>query len=118
MTELYNYERFGLPEKAGDRYFYTRNDGLQPQSLLYVRDGLAGEGRVLIDPNAWAKDGATALAEWTPSKDGTHLLYAVQDGGTDWRIVRVKDVATGADLPDRSEEHTSELQSLMRISYA
>ncbi|MGV1682770.1 prolyl oligopeptidase family serine peptidase [Sphingopyxis sp. NJF-3] len=100
MTELYNYERFSLPEKAGSRYFYTRNDGLQPQSVLYVRDGLTGEGRVLIDPNAWAKDGATALAEWTPSKDGTHLLYSVQDGGTDWRIVRVMDVASGKDLPD------------------
>lgn len=100
MTELYNYERFGLPTKAGNRYFYTRNDGLQPQSVLYVRDGLKGEGRVLIDPNAWAKDGATALAEWTPSEDGRHLLYAVQDGGTDWRIVRVMDVATGQDLAD------------------
>ncbi|WP_033075309.1 prolyl oligopeptidase family serine peptidase [Sphingopyxis sp. MWB1] len=100
MTELYNYERFGLPKKAGKRYFYSRNDGLQPQSVLYVRDGLKGEGRVLIDPNLWAKDGATALAEWTPSEDGKYLLYAVQDGGTDWRILRVKDVATGKDLPD------------------
>ena len=100
MTELYNYERFGLPTKAGSRYFYTRNDGLQPQSVLYVRDGLRGEGRVLLDPNAWAKDGATALAEWVPSEDGRHLLYSVQDGGTDWRIVRVKDVATGKDLSD------------------
>jgi prolyl oligopeptidase len=100
MTELYNYERFGLPTKAGTRYFYTRNDGLQPQSVLYVRDGLKGEGRVLIDPNLWAKDGATALAEWNPSEDGKHLLYSVQDGGTDWRIVRVKDVATGQDLAD------------------
>ena len=100
MTELYNYERFGLPTKAGTRYFYTRNDGLQPQSVLYVRDGLKGEGRVLIDPNTWAKDGATALAEWNPSEDGKHLLYSVQDGGTDWRIVRVKDVATGQDLAD------------------
>lgn len=100
MTELYNYERFGLPTKAGTRYFYTRNDGLQPQSVLYVRDGLKGEGRVLIDPNTWAKDGATALAEWNPSEDGRHLLYSVQDGGTDWRIVRVKDVATGEDLAD------------------
>lgn len=100
MTELYNYERFGLPRKAGARYFYTRNDGLQPQSVLYVREGLKGEGRVLIDPNAWAKDGATALAEWVPSEDGKYLLYSVQDGGTDWRIVRVKDVATGQDLAD------------------
>lgn len=100
MTELYNYERFGLPRKAGARYFYTRNDGLQPQSVLYVREGLKGEGRVLIDPNAWAKDGATALAEWTPSEDGRYLLYSVQDGGTDWRIVRVKDVATGEDVSD------------------
>lgn len=100
MTELYNYERFGLPRKAGPRYFYSRNDGLQPQSVLFVRDGLKGEGRVLIDPNGWAKDGATALAEWEPSEDGTHLLYSVQDGGTDWRIVRVKDVATGEDTGD------------------
>ena len=100
MTELYNYERFGLPTKAGTRYFYSRNDGLQPQSVLYVREGLAGEGRVLIDPNGWAKDGATALAEWNPSDDGKYLLYSVQDGGTDWRIVRVKDVATGQDTGD------------------
>ena len=100
MTELYNYERFGLPTKAGTHYFYTRNDGLQPQSVLYVRDGLKGEGRVLIDPNAWAKDGATALGEWNPSEDGKYLLYSVQDGGTDWRIVRVKDVATGQDTSD------------------
>jgi prolyl oligopeptidase len=100
MTALYNYERFGLPQKAGSRYFYSRNDGLQPQSVLYVREGLQGEGRVLIDPNSWAKDGATALAEWAPSEDGTHLLYAVQDGGSDWRTVKVKDVASGNDLTD------------------
>ena len=48
MTELYNYERFGLPRKAGSRYFYTRNDGLQPQSVLTVREGLTGEGRVPV----------------------------------------------------------------------
>lgn len=100
MTKLYDYERYGLPQKAGQRYFYSRNDGLQPQSVLYVRDGLQGEGRVLIDPNPWAKDGATALAEWAPSEDGKYLLYAVQDGGSDWRTVKVKDVATGQDLPD------------------
>jgi prolyl oligopeptidase len=100
LRELYNYERFGVPEKAGNRYFYTRNTGLQNQSVLYVREGLNGTARMLIDPNTWAQDGATALAEWNPSKDGRHLLYSVQEGGTDWRVVRVLDVATGRVLPD------------------
>jgi prolyl oligopeptidase len=100
MTQMYDYERFGIPEKAGERYFYTRNDGLQNQSVLYVREGLGGVPRVLIDPNGWSQDGATALAEWDPSEDGRYLLYSVQDGGTDWRTVRVIDVATGQPTQD------------------
>jgi prolyl oligopeptidase len=100
MRELFNYERMGVPRKAGSRYFYSRNTGLQNQATLWVREGLAGAARLLIDPNAWAADGATALAEWTPSDDGRFLAYAVQDGGTDWRIIRVIDVATGKTLPD------------------
>ena len=103
MAKMFDYERFGVPRRAGDRYFYMRNDGLQNQSVLYVRDGLTGEGRPLIDPNAWAKDGATALAEWSPSKDGTMLAYSIQDGGSDWRTVRVMDVATGKDMTDSIE---------------
>ena len=85
MTALYDYERFGVPEKKGAHYFYTHNSGLQNQSVLFVRDGAKGEPRQLIDPNGWSKDGATALAEWTPSEDGKLLAYAIQDGGTDWR---------------------------------
>lgn len=100
MTALYHYDRLGLPKRAGNRYFYTRNNGQQNQSVLYVRDGLSGEGRALIDPNDWAADDATALAEWEPDPQGARLLYAVQDGGTDWRIVRVMDVATGQVLAD------------------
>jgi prolyl oligopeptidase len=100
MTEIYDYERYGLPRKAGNLYFYTRNDGLQNQSVLYVRDGLNGEPRLLIDPNTWSADGATALAEWRPSENGRHLLYSIQDGGSDWRTVRVLDVATGQPLED------------------
>ncbi|MCY7340015.1 MAG: prolyl oligopeptidase family serine peptidase [Sphingomonas bacterium] len=99
MTELYDYERFGLPRKKAN-YFYTRNSGLQNQSVLYVRDSVDGPGRVLIDPNGWSKDGATALAEWSPSDDGRLVSYAVQDGGTDWRTVKVIDVASGRILPD------------------
>ncbi|MFM9852698.1 MAG: prolyl oligopeptidase family serine peptidase [Sphingomonadaceae bacterium] len=101
MKTLFNFERYGVPRKAGRRYFYTRNDGLQNQSVLYVRDGLDGTGRVLIDPNKWAKDGATALAEWAPSDDGNLLVYAIQDGGTDWRTLRIIDVARGESLDDQ-----------------
>lgn len=103
ITELTDYERFGIPEEAGGRYFYTRNDGLQNQSVLFVREGLDGEPRQLIDPNAWAADGATALAEWVPSHDGSKLLYGIQDGGSDWRTVKVMDVATGETLSDTVE---------------
>lgn len=97
---LMNYERFGLPRKAGGRYFYMRNSGLQNQSQLFVRKGLNGEPRLLIDPNAWAKDGATALDAWVPSKNGKMLAYSIQDGGSDWRTIKVLDVATGKDLGD------------------
>ncbi len=100
ITELYDYERFAAPDKKGGRYFYTHNSGLQNQAVLFVRDKVDGEGRVLIDPNPWSKDGATALAEWEPNEQGTKLLYAIQDGGTDWRTLKVRDVATGKDLAD------------------
>jgi prolyl oligopeptidase len=100
MKTLFNFERYGTPRKGGSQYFYTHNSGLQNQSLLFVRDGFDAPGRVLIDPNAWAKDGATALAEWMPSDDGKRLVYAVQDGGTDWRTLRVIDVASGTLLAD------------------
>lgn len=96
LKTLLDYERFGVPVKKGGHYFYTHNSGLQNQAVLYVRDSVDGAGRVLIDPNGWSKDGATALAEWSPSEDGKRLAYAVQDGGTDWRTVKVLDVATGA----------------------
>ena len=100
ITQLYDYERFAAPQKQGGRYFYTHNSGLQNQSVLFVRDSVGGEGRVLIDPNPWSRDGATALAEWTPSDDGKLLAYAIQDGGTDWRTVKVMNVATGKIMPD------------------
>jgi prolyl oligopeptidase len=95
MTALYDYERFGVPVKKGAYYFYTHNSGLQNQSVLFVRNSVNGEPKQLIDPNGWSADGATALAEWTPSEDGKLLAYSIQDGGTDWRTVKVMDVATG-----------------------
>ncbi|MDZ8257636.1 prolyl oligopeptidase family serine peptidase [Nostoc sp. ChiQUE01b] len=100
LKQLYNYERFSIPVKKGGQYFYLYNSGLQNQQVLYVRDSVDGAGRVLIDPNSWAKDGATALAEWSASDDGKRVAYAVQEGGSDWRTIRVLDVNTGKVLND------------------
>ena len=100
IKKLFNYERFGAPVKKGGRYFYAHNAGLQNQAVLWVRDALDGQGRVLIDPNGWSKDGATALAEWLPSEDGKLLAYSIQDGGTDWRTIKVIDTATGKETGD------------------
>lgn len=104
LTKLFDFERYGLPVRAGKFLFFRHNSGLQNQSVLYVRnaDG-SGERRVLIDPNGWAKDGATALDEWVPSPDGNKVAYTVQDGGTDWRSVKVIDVASGKVLSDTIE---------------
>ncbi len=100
IAKLMDYERFGIPQKAGNRYFYTYNPGLLNQPQLFVREGWNGPGRLLIDPNSWAKDGATALSGYDPSNSGKYLTYEIQDGGTDWRIIKVMDVATGKVMDD------------------
>ena len=100
MTEIYDFERFGIPVKRGNRYFYTHNNGLQNQSVLYVREGVTGQQRMLADPNTWSPDGTVALGEWEASKDGRRIAYAVQEGGSDWRTVRVLDVDSGRVLAD------------------
>ncbi len=103
MEELFDFDDLGIPEEAGGKYFYERKSGGQNQAVLYVRDGAAGEERVLIDPAGWSDDGATALAYWKPSSDGSLLVYAVQDGGSDWRTLKVLDVNTGEVKPDTVE---------------
>jgi prolyl oligopeptidase len=100
VGELFDFERFSTPYQRGGRYFFTHNTGLQNQSPLFVRDGLEGDQRLLIDPNTWADDGATAMSGWLPSPEGSKLLYSVQDGGSDWRILRVLDVVTGEVFED------------------
>jgi prolyl oligopeptidase len=99
-TALYNYEKFGLPNKEGGRYFWTRNDGLQQQDVLFTAESLKGEPRVLLDPNTLSKDGTVALTLTAVSKDGKYMVYGTSSAGSDWNELRVKDIATGNDLPD------------------
>jgi prolyl oligopeptidase len=103
IEALFSHGRFTLPRKAGKRYFYGYNSGLERQTPLYVREGLNGAQRLVIDPNSWAEDGGVALAEWAPSPDGRRLLYAVQEAGSDWRTLQILDVDSGKVLDDRIE---------------
>ncbi len=100
LTELYNYERFSPPRHRAGKYFYSRNDGLQNQSVLYVQDALDGPARVLLDPNALSGDGTVALTLAEPSPDGGLLVYGLAAAGSDWNEFRVRSVATGQDLAD------------------
>ncbi len=100
LTELWNFERYDAPIRRGGRYFYTRNDGLQNQSVLYVADSLDGAPRELLDPNKLSEDGTVALAGWEVSEDGRYLAYGLAAAGSDWRQWHVKQVDTGEDLDD------------------
>jgi prolyl oligopeptidase len=100
LTKLWNYERFGVPEQQGGRYFYQHNSGLQNQSVLYVAESLTAEPRVLLDPNTLSTDGTVALVGHAVSDDGKLLAYGTSASGSDWMEWRVREVSTGKDLPD------------------
>jgi prolyl oligopeptidase len=102
-TQLFNYERLGLPFKEGGRYFWTRNDGLQQQAVLMTATSLTAPPTVALDPNALSKDGTVALTGTAPSRDGKLLAYGTASAGSDWQTWRVRDLATGRDLPDTIE---------------
>jgi prolyl oligopeptidase len=100
LSELWNYERYSAPWKIGGRYFYTKNDGLQNQSVLYWADRYDAEGTVLIDPNEWAEDGTIALGQAEVNDDGKLLAYARQEAGSDWVTIHVMDVESGRQHDD------------------
>ena len=101
LTELWDYERFGVPFKRGGRYFFTHNDGLQNQAVLYWLDALDGEPRLLLDPNTLSSDGTVALGPNAVSRDGQYLAYSLSAAGSDWQEWHVRRVETGEDLPDQ-----------------
>jgi prolyl oligopeptidase len=100
LTALWNYPRFSLPFKEGGRYFFSRNSGLQNQSVFFVQPTLEAEPRMLIDPNLLASDGTVALAATNVSPDGRWVAYSTATAGSDWNEIRVRSVDTGKDTPD------------------
>ena len=100
LTELWNYEKISAPTKVGGRYFFSKNDGLQNQAVLFTQDTLDATPRELIDPNKWTKDGTVALAGFSPSEDGRYAAFGQAEAGSDWNVWRVLDVSTGKQLSD------------------
>ena len=100
LTELWNYERVGMPFRHGGRWFFTHNSGLQNQSVLMTADSLDGEPRLLLDPNAMSKDGTTSLKDYEPSEDGKLIAYGVSEAGSDWTTIRVREISSGQDRED------------------
>jgi prolyl oligopeptidase len=103
ISKLWNYPKTTLPTLEGGHLFYRRNEGLQKQSPIFMRAGLDGAPRLLIDPNELWPDGKTALASFAPSPDAKLLAYTTSEGGADWQTIHVRDIASGKDLVDRIE---------------
>ncbi len=101
LTTLWNYAKESTPRQvAGGKIFFSKNTGLQNQSVLYVRDSAAAAPRELLDPNTLSPNGSIALLGAQPSPDGKYLAYSLSQGGSDWMTIHVRDVTTGKDLPD------------------
>jgi len=100
MTELWVYEKFGVPFKEGTRFFISRNTGLQNQNVLFVAGNLSEQPRELLDPNTLAKDGTIALGGLAVSDNAKLMAYGLAASGSDWQTWKVRDVDTGKDLSD------------------
>jgi len=92
LTELWNYKKYTAPVKAGNYYFYSKNDGLQQQNVIYIQNGLDGNPELFLDPNKLSTDGSVSLGEWEISKDNKYFSYGISKGGSDWREFYVMDI--------------------------
>ncbi len=101
LERLYDYPKYSAPSQHGEYLFFSKNDGLQNQDVVYMQKGLEGNPAVLLDPNKLSADGTSRLVAMAFSKDAKLLAYGVSKGGSDWREVFVMDVATRQLLPDR-----------------
>ncbi|HET6978005.1 MAG TPA: prolyl oligopeptidase family serine peptidase [Pyrinomonadaceae bacterium] len=100
LTQLYNYPRISAPFRRGDTYFFTKNDGLQNQSVYYIQKGVNGTPEEFLDPNKFSADGTSTLSVFSLSKDGKYLTYGISQGGSDWVTLSVMDVTTREKLAD------------------
>nr|WP_316937418.1 prolyl oligopeptidase family serine peptidase [Hymenobacter sp. DG25A] len=100
LTQIWNYERYGIPQQEGDYLYFQKNDGLQNQAVQYVQKVGEEKEEVLLDPNKFSADGTTALAGTYFSNDHRYMAYATSGGGSDWQQLKVMDLKTRQPLKD------------------
>src|ERR1044071_1091285 len=100
LTRVYNYARYTAPYRRGDYYFFTKNDGLQNQNVVYMQKGIDGAPEVLLDPNKFSAEGATKLGELSISRDARYAAFCKSVGGSDWNDCYVMEVASKKQLAD------------------
>ncbi len=103
IEKLFNYPKYSAPNRKGEWYYFYKNDGLQNQSVLYRQKGLVGNPELVIDPNAFSKEGTTRMTSFSLNKKGTYAVIALSEGGSDWQTFKVRDMLTGKDLEDKLE---------------
>lgn len=103
ITDLMNYEKQGAPFKEANSYFFFRNDGLQNQDVLFRKAGPEKPANLVLDPNAFSKEGTSSVSGITISKDGRYLAFQLSEAGSDWNKILVKDLNNGNFLNDTLE---------------
>jgi prolyl oligopeptidase len=100
LTEIWDYERFGVPFKEDGHYFFSKNSGLQNQNVIYTTGNFSETPHELLDPNLLSKDGTIALGGLDVTEDASLMAYGLANAGSDWQQWKVRDVQTGKDRPD------------------
>ena len=103
LTDIFNYPKYSNPFRAGEYYFFSKNDGLQNQSVIYYQKGLDGKPEVFLDPNTMSSDGTAAVSLLGFSKDKKYVAYAINQSGSDWQTIYVMEVATKKLMSDKLE---------------
>src|SRR6266498_3274774 len=103
LTKLLNYPKFSAPTRRGENFVFSKNDGLQNQSVFYIQKGLDGTPELLLDPNKFSTDGTSQLGGFALSESGKYVAYGISEGGSDWRDYYVLDVATKKPLSEHLE---------------
>ena len=103
LEQVYNYPKYSAPNRKGDYFYFSKNDGLQNQAVLNRQKGIDGKPELVIDPNKLSADGTTRLGAFSLSKDGKYAVVGLSKGGSDWQEYQIMELATKTYLPEKIE---------------